>query len=467
MAIVLTTLSGRPDFEVFRSRNAQFVADLPNLREYKRRRLEQLQGLNRRQQRAKVRSLLTDQRLLILYAYEALRKTGNLRTATADSISTFAADTNLFQSCNERQRIKYVRSRRRQREVYSFGPHKRLRQLFVSDVVRALHPPHASQKLFHGGMPAARRAVDAAYFQHDMRYCVEVDFVNFYGSIPWEGLADILRPLPNAVVRHVLWDLTIRRDGQGMDYHNHSPILWSDPHRIGPVGLPLGSACSPIAGECILAQFLRNVPSNQFVAYADNILLFGENETEVHALISSLSESVRTGVGAMRFRADEVLRLHSIEEMVNGFEFLGQYASMPSGDAASNDGFVWRPNTHKMMEYHIEEWLPEANETELDEAEAKVINWRRAYPEWPEGKEVETRSLAEIACLRYFRNPTPVHQRHAINAVITAVLTNETQIGPEFIIPDINPSYWRLRENFIITCHEWIDDVLDRQFQMP
>ncbi len=444
MAIVLSTRSRRSDFEVFRSRNAEFVDELATLRKYRKARLANLAALSRRSKRSKVRDLLTDNRLLRLYAYEALRKSGNLREATGRSVGELAAGANLFRPCRENSPMRPVRSRSRFRYVFSFGPQKRLRQLLVADVVRALHPPRLSQKLFNGGMPAARRAVEAAFLNGGMRYCVEVDLVDFYGSIPLEGLADVLRPLPAGAVRHVVYDLTIRHSEGDDCPTGTSAFEGSDPHRIGQVGLALGSACSAAVGECILAQFLRQIPDGHFVAYADNILLLGQTAEEAQVLTDSLEEALQNGIGAMRFR----VRTTPVIDIECGFDFLGQQVTV------SNDGtrLTWRPTFDKIAEYLIGDWPIQANAFETDEAEAKLINWRTAYPEWPEGEATEARGLAEIASVRYFQSRSAVDRRRAISAILDALQANGYLLGIDEIVPDIGPSHTASRERLIQAC---------------
>ena len=442
MAIVRITETNRSDFEVFSRQNPVFANELANLRDLRTRRLARLSELPRRIQRSRVRDLLTNKQLLRLYAYEALRKSNNLRAATVAQIDEMAAEANLFRPCRERSPRRYVGVRQRQREVFSFGPEKRLRQMLVADLLRSLHPPRRSQTLLHGGMPAARAAVEAAYFDNGMRYCAEVDFVDFYGSIPWDGLADTLRPLPERVVRHVVYDTTIRRSYEGEDASASSSVSWSHPHRIGPAGLPLGSACSPVVGECILAQFLREISSDRYVAYADNVLFLGRDPADVAALTDSFGEVVQNSSGSMRFRVGSTVPLDA------DFDFLGQYASL----ADDGESFVWRPSAGKIAEYRIGEQVPESSPEQIDIAERQIINWRLAYPDWPEGGEVEARCLAEVASLRYFQQRTRISHRRAISAILDAAQASNYALSIDEIVPDAAPQYAAERDRLIQSC---------------
>lgn len=450
MAIVLSTASRRSDFDVFRSRNAAFAERLPALRSYRDHRLASLTEMTGRERRSMVRDILTDMQLLRLYTYEGLRRSKGLRAATVAQIEEAASSANLFAGCGEKTFKRPVRSHRRMRDVFKFGPQKRTRQLLVADVIQSLHPPHDSQKLFHGGMPAARSAVEAAYSDGGMRYCAEVDFIDFYGSVPLDVIAETLRPLPMSVVRHVVYDRTIRHSCEDDSPSGLSDMAWSDPHRIGPVGLPLGSACSPIVGECILARYLSGIPSDQFVAYADNILLFGRNAEDVRALTESLSESLQDGSGSMRLR----VRVDQVSQMSSGFEFLGQEASI---DEVSGK-FSWRPTFEKLTEYRIGDWVFEATNAQIDEAEAKIVNWRSAYPDWDDGDAVEAQALAEIACLRYFKQKTRMNLRRAVSASIDALLANRFALALDEIVPDPSPEYARTREKFLAECLDRIPD---------
>jgi hypothetical protein len=293
-------------------------------------------------------------------------------------------------------------------------------------------------------MPAARRAVEAAFRDGGMRYCVEIDLVDFYGSISHEGLADVLRPLPSGAVRHVVYDTTIRHSIEDESPSGVSTGSWFDPHRIGHVGLPLGSACSAVVGECIFARYLREIPDNQFIAYADNILLLGRTAEDVQVLTENLSAALQNDIGAMRFRARETLT----NEMVRGFEFLGQQVTISPGEPQ----FVWRPSFNKIAEYLIGDWPVEANTAETDAAEAKLINWRAVYPEWPEGDATEAKGLADIACVRYFQSMSAVHRRKAISAIWDAYQANSYSLNFDEIVPDVGPQYASTRQQLIEAC---------------
>ena len=68
-------------------------------------------------------------------------------------------------------------------------------------------------------------------------------------------MAELLRPMPGAVVSSVIWDDQIRRDGTGDFAVPHS---LDDPSLSGTVGLALGSATSPVVGERIIGHLLNH-----------------------------------------------------------------------------------------------------------------------------------------------------------------------------------------------------------------
>lgn len=459
MAIVPSTRQRPPptDFQVFRLNNPAFVAELPALRKYRDRRLDSLNARSARDQRSFARRVLSDRRLLRLYAYEALRKARELRDASQDQIYEMAEQANLFVPCHERYRTQFVRTRQRQREVFIYGPQRRLRQLLVADVIRAIHPPLDKQLMLRGGMPEARRATDAAYFHHGFRYCAEVDFINFYGSVSHDGLAEILKPLPSAVVDHVVWDMTIRTTNEDDHPSTDLPYSWPYPHRIDIIGLPLGSACSPVVGECLIAQFLREIPDDQFVSYADNILLFGNDEAELQARIENLRHRVQTGIGSMRFRTEEIIRDYGPFEMSAGFEFLGQEVTITtdSENGETSNGFAWSPAERKRREYEIAELDDETLITpltlaELDATERKVINWRMAYPNWPNGDQFEAQRLAEIAAARYYRTGDQVDLARACQAAISRALYEQGVVSFYNLVPDHNSRPYNRRRTILV-----------------
>lgn len=459
MAIVRSTRPEPPltDFQVFTLNNPAFVEEIPVLRKYRDRRLISLQSRSRRDQRSYTRRILNDRRLLILYAYEALRKTRQLRDATEARINEMADQANLFAPCDEDHKIHFVRTRRRQREVFIYGPQKRLRQLLVADVIRTLHPPLENQLMLRGGMPEARRATEAAYFRHGFRYCAEVDFINFYGSISHDGLAEILKPLPSAVVDHVILDMSVRNVNGDDHVSSALPCSWPNPHRIGHAGLPLGSACSPVIGECLIAQFLREIPESHYVSYADNILLFGNNEAEVQARIENLRLRVQSSIGPVRFRDGNIFRSTEPLEMAAGFDFLGQTVTLSSDGETddANSGFTWSPSLEKQQEYQIADMDDQSLRTpltleELDATERKIINWRMAYPEWPEGDQFEFQRLAEIAAARYYRTGNRVDLARACQAAISCAQFDQGVVSFFNLVPDHNTRIYNQRRTLLV-----------------
>lgn len=412
------------DYEAFRRAHPDFVRQIVALRQVRDREFAKLASLAGKQKRNRVRALLSHRTLHLLYAYEATRKAKRLADATPETISDLSALCNPFQPCDEPGTAMIVRKRRRDRLVVSFGPAKRMHQLLVADLLLHLHPPLDQQYLYRGGMPAAFRAVEAAYHE-GFTYALEIDIVDFYGSVRLEGLADLMRPLPETVVRHVLWDggfmTRMRRDECVSVFMRDD-----DPSSSAQRGLALGSACSPIAGERILASLLAPSDSIRLVAYADNILVLGRSPDELRQHVDQMRERASGFVGwALEQRIGPIRDLRS-----QGFTFLRNEGRVVE------DAFVWSPDYPRLNELMVgEEGLPISIRM-IEVAENRISNWRRAYPLWPEGDEWETRQLATLAARRFYLRATPLHRAKAAQALVSAYLTLGQEISLDELAPE-------------------------------
>ncbi len=146
-------------------------------------------------------------------------------------------------------------------------------------------------------MPEALEAIATAY-RSGMTHGVEVDIVDFYGSIRPDRLAELLRPLPASVVEHVVWDV---------DLHGDAPVVVGkttvDPPSSASMGLSLGAATSPIVGERIVRELLAVARLPDTITYADNLFVLGRSEEEVDARIQTLMDSARQlEVGVLELR---------------------------------------------------------------------------------------------------------------------------------------------------------------------
>jgi hypothetical protein len=276
-------------YRAFTDAHPQFMTDIARLRVYKALALIRLAAMPRRQQRSEARRLLRSPRLATFYAYKAVLKAGLIADATPASINAIANQCTPFTQCLERVERRSVFRGGKVREVQVFGPIKRMMQGLVADIIRALHPPCDSQYVFHGGIPAALRAVEAAY-RRGMTHAVEVDAVDFYGSVPKASLAGLLHPLPDAVTRHVVWDESIRR--ATMLPPSTIRIARLRPPALNETtGLSLGAASSPVVGEVIIRKLLleaRTAFGLEVVTYADNLLVLGQSEQDASASAAQL-----------------------------------------------------------------------------------------------------------------------------------------------------------------------------------
>lgn len=412
------------DYEAFRCAHPDFVRQIVALRQFRDREFTKLASLTGKKKRNRVRALLSHRTLHLLYAYEGMRKAKRLGDATPETISDLAARCNPFQPCEEPGTPLIVRKRGRNRLVRAYGPAKRMHQLLVADILRYLHPPLEQQYLFRGGMPAAFNAVEAAY-REGFTCAVEIDTVDFYGSVRLEGLADLMRPLPETVVRHVVWDggfmTRMRRDERVSVFMRDD-----DPSSSAQQGIALGSACSPIVGERILANLLAPSDSILLVAYADNILVLGRSPQEVSQCVDQMRERALGFVGwTLEQRIGHIRDLRS-----ENFTFLRNEGRIV------DDTFVWSPGYPRLNEFLVAEASRPITIGMIDEAENRVSNWRRAYPLWPDGDEWETRQLASLAARRFYLRATPLHRANAAQSLVSAYLTLGRSISLDELAPE-------------------------------
>jgi hypothetical protein len=426
MAIIPISESARrrTDYEVFQGAYTDFITHLQSLRKFRDRELTKLSQLTGVARRNRVRSLLSDRSLHLLYAYEGTLKAKRLREATPDTIMELASRCNPFQPCNEPGTLRFMSKRGRRRLVSAFGPAKRMHQLLVADIIRSLHPPLEQQYLFRGGMPAAFRAVEAA-FHEGFTFAAEIDMIDFYGSVRLEGLADLMRPLPETVVRHVVWDggfMTRMRQDDCVSVFMRD----DDPSSSAQRGLALGSACSPIVGERILACLLAPSDSIRLVAYADNIFVLGRSHRGLHQYVDQMRERASGFVGwALEQRIGAIRNLRS-----ESFTFLRNEGRVV------DDAIVWSPDYPRQNEMLLAEAGLPITLGMIEEAENRVSNWRRAYPLWPDGDEWEVRQLASLAARRFYLRATPLHRANAAQALVSAYLTLGRSVSLDELAPE-------------------------------
>lgn len=402
----------RTDYEAFQRAFPDFVLRLQSLRKFRDRELGKLAALAGKERRNRVRALLTSRPLHLLYAYEGLRKAKRLASATPDTISALAAQCNPFHPCSEPAVPIHVPGRSGRRIVHSFGPQKRMHQLLVADLLLHLHPPLDQQCLFRGGMPAAFRAVEAAYHE-GFTFAAEIDMIDFYGSVRLEGLAELLHPLPCSVVEHVVWDGGFRAI---MTRDDCVSVFMRDEDHPSPnarLGIALGSACSPIVGERILAMLIASAEPCRVVAYADNMLVLGQSPDAVATCIDRMRQRASEFAGwALGLRRDGI---HDLNRET--FDFLHHEGEIVDGE------FVWSPDQRKLGQFLAADSDYELEEQDIAAAERKVSHWRRAYPDWPAGDEWEARQLAALAARRFYQSATPLNRSKAAQALVSCYLS--------------------------------------------
>lgn len=366
--------------------------------------------------RDQVRKLLRDGGYHLVSAFWAIRRVTKLEGADPASVRTLAESFNAFQPVyDEPFVVRPVSKGGSSRLVQDFGFRRRMQQRAVARILRALHPPLESQKLYRGGMPMARRAIEAAVARGN-RFGVEVDFVNFYPSLRPDALPDLLRPLPPSVTDAVVWDAVM---------HSRYPDMIRRAAYPAPSsldGLSLGSACSPIVGEKVIASVLEVARLEDVVTFADNLFVLGRSEEDVGAKIHALRDAVRSQpFGELGLRMGKE-RGFSLELP---FEFTKQM-----GILRENDEIHWSPGPRKRAQFAAAE-LPRLSREQIEAADKRIIYWRRAYPDWHDGDAFASEYRAALAVRRFYLTRHPVIYQRAIEAVILAYY-ERLAVEPQF-----------------------------------
>jgi len=216
------------------------------------------------------------------------------------------------------------------RPVMAFGPENRTLQYLVLECLRARVTPHPCQYASLHGRHAAVEAVRNAILS-GFRHTVELDIQSFYNSINGEELGELLplppRILPMATAKHYnLWpgwlgDLEtqmkevkklkeeLATPGDDPDHHNHHdhplhyvtdeyPAALDEAHggflAVGRLGIPQGSAASPLIAECLLKPAIEQIPDcGVVVNYADNFMLLGTSKEAVALMSQALRSALK------------------------------------------------------------------------------------------------------------------------------------------------------------------------------
>ena len=450
-------------YRAFAYRFPAFVAHLRELKAQRKQAVDALKNLGRRDQRDKLRQLLHERPFAVYDAYRGVLKAGRIGNATPQSIEELSASLDPFSPTHERVEQRLITTNARQREVQSFGPRKRALQLFVADLIRAIHPPRANQYLFHGGIPAATTAVEAAY-ERGMTHAVELDVKAFYDSIPFAFLVGVLRPLPNAVVRHVVFDETIRVRPQSA-----SPTIIRRAMVPAPLnetqGIPLGAATSPIAGEMIVGQLLAAHEIDygpDIITYADNLLVFGRSEEEASARAEHLTDvAARPAYGSLRMRPKE--RGHLLTNgtssgggFSSGVIFAGQFGTVDASGI-----FSWEPAPDRRLQHQIADGEVCPTIEQIDKALRRVSSFHRAYPKWRDREQREARDRALLTSARYLRLSSPENLSVAIRDIALACLLNRRSVDIPELLPDYGRMYEGKRQRLMTEAQRFLERIFD------
>ncbi|MEI6643962.1 MAG: reverse transcriptase domain-containing protein [Novosphingobium sp.] len=430
-------------------------------RRYKTTAMSRLSGMGRQQQRSEIRRLLSSRRLARYYAYQAVLRCGQIGNATPASIEAIADQCDPFAPCRERTTWRHVQKGGKVRLVQQFRPIKRMMQAFVADIISAIHSPRAEQYLFHGGIPAALKAAEAAYTD-GYTHAVEVDAVGFYHNVRQDVLAGLLLPLPAAVTHYVVCDAVTPMPSSTttVSMRGISPLPDAQ------MGIPLGAGSSPVAGEVVIANLLAAAPTAmgcKIITYADNLLVFGRSAQEAtenaeHLLtLASAPADPAEGASGSRTSPYPTLRVigrgrfagggSSDDDFWAGVSFVGQV-----GEVQPDGSFSWRPSDGKMEEHSDADMLHTPQHRPIDRlapiaritlAERKVAARRRAYPFWQDGDVWEARRLADLASARFLHQPNAANRAAACQALMVAFLFS----GQSEPITDLIPDYGRRWED--------------------
>lgn len=380
-----------------------------------------------------------------VFAFDAVKAAGQLRDATPTSIHALAEQFDPFNPIEyEPALLRNVsRSTARQRLACDFGPKRRMHQQVVDRILRNLHPPLESQYLFNGGMPMALQAIEDAISNGATHAC-ELDFVDFYGSVRCDDLAEVMRPLPASVTRHVVWDEHLRENDLVVRASNLHPT----PTPETPNGIILGSASSPIVGEVLIARLLAAAQLPGIITYADNLCVFGRSEEEVGARTQALQEVLRNPpfqcVSGLRLRSNEIRNVVECERPSQfGIEF-ANHRALSRGDGEGYRITGWQPSVQKLAEFQIGE-ADYVSIEKINKAITKVTNWRRYYRNWDGGEVHQAMFLASLKSRRFLLSPNPDHKASAVAAVTDAYVICNRGLEGDDRIPHTNlfPDYNR------------------------
>lgn len=296
-------------------------------------------------------------------------------------------------------------------------------------------------------MPAALRAVATAYRDHGFTHGVEIDIVDFYGSVTNERLAGLLRPLPDSVVDNVVWDLAMREAPCVV-----APGVPTAPPTSSPLtGLSPGSGTSPIVGERIISELLAAAQLPDTIAYADNLFILGRSEVEVRSRLQNLADSAASlDVGELELREG-----HNVNyDLARGFEFLKREGY------DHGRGIEWRPGQAKLNQYMVSATDRRLPLQEIAAVETRIRHWRRSYEGWPDGDALEAEYLAALAVRRYYEVGDASNCTAAVHAVVIAYVAGGQRRAVGEYVPEEGDPQGRMRLNLLRYISNWLDAAI-------
>jgi RNA-directed DNA polymerase len=168
---------------------------------------------------------------------------------------------------------------------------------------------------------SAHNAIEACYYSlkdNKRPFVVEIDFSNFFNTMPHKKLMSIVKKRItdyrfNALVRRFLQSCTLKSDGS---IHKNS------------CGTPQGGLMSPILANIYLdvvvdKWFLQNYANynNIIVRYADDALFFFKKEDDAREFMLQFKARIESYGLALNEQKTETINFHKAKE--NSFNFLG------------------------------------------------------------------------------------------------------------------------------------------------
>ena len=222
------------------------------------------------------------------------------------------------------------------RLVIDFGIERKALQHLLIPLLQTAANLHPHQYATRGGVPQAIDYVAASMLEGFL-YTVETDIASCYPSFVKEGVREFI-PLPEKVVSHVIMADSLNvvpgtsimhYFGPAADGDDGDPITVDKLLAEARLGIPQGSAVSPLIAEMLLAAPLKTLPGvGRAVNYADNTLTMAKTEADAVAMFETLWGAVKSHpAGPLKPK----LKSHS--QPGKQVEFLGHQCIHPVGAA--------------------------------------------------------------------------------------------------------------------------------------